>query len=142
KSAQMFLANPNGVQYDALTNDATGEDSSPDYFWDAVGKITATGWTLEIRIPFSSLRYSNEAEPTWGILLYRNYPRDRRYQFFTARLPRDVNCFICNSSKLHGLADLPHGSHLVVAPFATGERSSAPRAGLGTPLESGDVQSD
>jgi hypothetical protein len=135
KTAQMFLANPGGVQYDAVTSDATGEDSSPDFFWDATGRITATGWTLEIRIPFSSLRYSNQAEPTWGILLYRNYPRDRRYQFFSARLPRDVNCFICNSSKLVGLANLPHGSHLVAAPFTTAQQNGAPANGLGTPLE-------
>ena len=142
KTAQMFLANPNGVQYDALTSDATGEDNSPDFFWDAVGKITATGWTLEIRIPFSSLRYSKEAEPTWGILLYRNYPRDRRYQFFSARLPREVNCFICNSSKLVGLAHLPHGSHLVVAPFATAELKSEPTGDIGTPLKTGNVKPD
>jgi uncharacterized protein DUF5916 len=127
KTAQMFLSNPAGVQYDAQTSDATGEDSSPDFFWDAVGKITATGWNLEIRIPFSSLRYSTEAQPTWGILLYRNYPRDRRYQFFSARLPRDVNCFICNSSKMTGLANLPHGSHLVLAPFATATETNVPK---------------
>ena len=142
KTAQMFLANPRGLQYDAVTSDASGEDSSPDFYWDTAGKITATGWNLEIRIPFSSLRYSNEAEPTWGILLYRNYPRDRRYQFFSAKLPRDVNCFICNSSKLTGFADLPHGSHLVVAPYANSQRSDAPSAGLGTPLQNGDLSSD
>ncbi len=136
KTAQMFLANPNGVQYDAVTSDATGEDSSPDYYWDSVGKVTPTGWTLEIRIPFSSLRYEGQDDPTWGILLYRNYPRDRRYQFFSARLPRDVNCFICNSSKLVGLASLPHGAHLVVAPFATASQLSTPRDDLGSPLES------
>jgi hypothetical protein len=82
KTAQMFLANPRGVQYDAWTSDATGEDNSPDFYWDAVGKITPTGWNLEIRIPFSSLRYANVPQQIWGILLYRNYPRDRRYQFF------------------------------------------------------------
>src|SRR5262249_18157916 len=43
KSAQMFLADARGLQYDALTNDATGEDSSPDYFWDCAGKITPPG---------------------------------------------------------------------------------------------------
>ena len=130
KTAQMFLANPNGVQYDAVTSDATGEDSSPDFYWDAVGKITATGWTLEIRIPFSSLRYTQQARPEWGILLYRNYPRDRRYQIFSARLPRDVNCFICNSSKLTGLDQLPRDEHLVVAPYAATQRSDAPTAGV------------
>ncbi len=142
KTAQMFLANPRGVQYDALSSDVSGEDSSPDYYWESAGKITATGWSLEIRVPFSSLRYGKEAEPTWGILLYRNYPRDRRYQFFSARLPRDVNCFICNSSKITGLANLPHGSHLVLAPFATASQSRTPIAGLGTPLENGKLESD
>ena len=126
KTAQMFLANPSGVQYDAMSSDVSGEDNSPDFYWDSVGKITATGWNLEIRIPFSSLRYSNESTPTWGMLLYRNYPRDRRYQFFSARLPRDVSCFICNSSDMKGLASLPHGSHLVVAPFATAARTDDP----------------
>jgi hypothetical protein len=142
KTAQMFLANPSGVQYDALTSDVSGEDSSPDFFWDAAGKVTSTGWSLEIRIPFSSLRYADTQSPTWGILLYRNYPRDRRYQFFSARLPRDVNCFICNSSKLSGLASLPHGSHLVVAPYGTTSRASSPSAGLGSPLESEGVDAE
>src|SRR5206468_3726324 len=115
KTAQMFLANPNGVQYDAVSSDATGEDNAPDYYWDSVGRITESGWSLEIRIPFSSLRYGNAPEPTWRVLLYRNYPRDRRYQFFSARLPRDVNCFICNSSPLLGPERLPPGSHLELA---------------------------
>jgi len=142
KSAQMFLADPRGLQYDALTNDVTGEDSSPDYFWDAQGKITATGWTLEIRIPFSSLRYEDEPNPEWGVLLYRNYPRDRRYQFFSARLPRDVNCFICNSSKLTGLTNLPSGAHLVVAPFGSAAQQGAPRSDLGSPMTFENVEFD
>ncbi|MFI5371239.1 MAG: DUF5916 domain-containing protein, partial [Candidatus Eisenbacteria bacterium] len=140
KTARMFLSNPKGVQYDAVSSDVTGEDSSPDFYWDSMGKITATGWDLEIRIPFSSLRYANDSNPTWGILLYRNYPRDRRYQFFSARLPRDVNCFICNSSKMAGLAELPHGSHMVLAPFATGGRTDEAADGLGAPLQQGPVE--
>jgi hypothetical protein len=141
KSAQMFLANPNGVQYDAISNDATGEDNSPDFYWDSMGKVTKTGWNLEIRIPFSSLRYS-QSSPTFGILLYRNYPRERRFQFFSARLPRNVNCFICNESKLTGLTGLTSGAHLVVAPYATAEQKAEPVPALGSPLERGDVQSD
>src|SRR5262249_16007239 len=134
KSAQMFLADPRGLQYDALTNDASGEDSSPDCFWDCAGKITSAGWNLEIRVPFSSFRYANADHPTIGILSLRNYPRSRYYQFFSARLPRDVNCFICNSSKLNGLANLPHGSHLVVEPYGSSSQNAVPSANLGSPL--------
>jgi len=142
RTAILFLANANGLLYDAVSNDASGEDSSPDYFWESRGKITATGWNLEIRIPFSSLRYKKEAASTWGIMLYRNYPRDRHYQFFTNKLPRDVSCFICNESKLTGLSDLPQGSHLVVAPYASSQRLDAPGGALGTPMKSGDVEND
>ena len=152
KTAQMFLANVNGLEYDAISSDVTGEDSSPDWFWDTAGKITATGWTLEIRVPFASLRYARSPAPTWGILLYRNYPREQHYQFFSAKLPRDVSCFICNSSKMTGLESLPQGSHLVVAPYATTQKTAARpmiqpapneapvQAPLGTPLESGPVE--
>lgn len=142
KTAQMFLANPRGTQYDALSSDASGEDNSPDFFWDAAGKITETGWRLEIRIPFSSLRYSEAEHPTWGLMLYRNHPRDRRFQYFTAKLPRDVNCFICNCSKISGFESLPRGSHWVAAPFVTGSQSAEPRGDLGSHLETGDVDTE
>ena len=58
KTAAMFLANPRGIQYDAISSDASGEDNSPDFYWDSAARIGADGWTLEIRIPFSSLRYN------------------------------------------------------------------------------------
>jgi hypothetical protein len=140
KTAILFLANPRNVQYDALTNDASGEDSSPDYFWDSATRITQDGWVLEMRIPFSSLRYDRADPQTWGILLYRNYPRDFHYQMFSAPLPRGSNCFICHENKLDGLAGLPAGGHLVVAPYGTARESAAPEGDLGTPLHNGPVR--
>jgi hypothetical protein len=142
KTAQMFLANPRGIQYDATTSDASGEDSSPDFFWHSAARITETGWVLELRIPFASLRYGTGDPQTWGVLLYRNHPRDYRYQYFSARLPRGVNCFICNSNKLTGLAGLPSGSHLVAAPFLAASQEARPEGALGTGLESGDPQAE
>jgi len=111
----MFLANPRGIQYDAINSDASGEDSSPDFFWESMAQIVEDGWTLEIKIPFSSLRYTDS--DTWGVMLYRNYPRDFRYQMFTSTLPRDRGCFICNVKPLRGLNDLPTGQHYVIAPY-------------------------
>jgi Domain of unknown function (DUF5916) len=139
----MFLANPRGIQYDAISSDASNnEDSSVDFFWDSAAKITATGWRLEIRIPFSTLRYDLAESPVWGVLLYRNYPRDRRTQMFTSRLPRGGNCFICNSLPLTGLSGLPGGDHFVLAPYVSGSQTSAPRDGAGTPLATGDPAAD
>ncbi|MEO8217330.1 MAG: DUF5916 domain-containing protein [Acidobacteriota bacterium] len=137
----LFLANPRGIQYDSVNDDTTqNEDNSPDYFWESAAKITSTGWTLEIRIPFSSLRYDKTDVQTWGIMLYRNFPRDRRYQMFSNRLPRGSNCFICNESELVGLQGLPGGGHLVAAPYVSARQESIPRDGDGSSLESGSVE--
>ena len=61
----MLLANPRGIQYDALSNDASGEDSAPDFFWDSAGQILEDRWVLEARIPFSSLRYNADTVQQW-----------------------------------------------------------------------------
>ena len=134
RTATFFVVTPRNIQYDAITDDASGEDSSPDFFWESATKFTARGWTLEMRIPFSSLRYKNADPQTWGILLYRNFPRDRHYQFFSAKLPRGGNCFICRSNTLVGMEHLPAGGHLVVAPYVSGSADAHPRDDIGSPL--------
>ena len=58
-------------------------------------------------------------------MLYRNYPRDFRYQMFSAKLPRGGNCFICRSNVLTGLEGLPGGGKLILAPYATLKQESA-----------------
>jgi len=133
RTGLLLLASPHGIQYDAVTDDTTGnEDSSPDLFWTAAARITPTGWTLEIRVPFSSLRYPKGDPQTWAILLYRCYPREFRKQMFSARLPRGENCFICHSNPLSGLSGLPGGGHIVAAPYVTGKQESVPRDAPGS----------
>src|SRR5262245_15638612 len=140
KTGILFFANPRGIQYDAVSNDTTGnEDSSPDFFWESAARIGERGWTLELRIPFSSLRYPNADPQTWGFMLYRNWPREFRYQILANRMPRGGNCFICYESKLEGLSGLPRGGHLVLAPYVNGQRTDTPAGELGTPLETGPL---
>ena len=135
RTGVLFLANARNLQYDSVMDDASGnEDASPDFFWESKARITAHGWVLEMRVPFSSLRYHNIDPQTWGIMLYRNYPRDRHYQFFTAPLPRGGNCLICRSNMLNGLEHLPSGGHIVAAPYVAASESAVPRGDLGTPL--------
>lgn len=120
RTAIEFYANPRGVQYDALNDDSSGsEDASIDLFWDSAGHVNDHGWTLEIRIPFSSLRYDGSTNPVWGIQLYRNRTRDTHYQYFSNRLPRGSNCFMCHERDLVGLEGLPSAGHLIAAPYVT-----------------------
>src|SRR5881275_1188183 len=130
KSAMEFFVNAAGTQYDASLDDAGGgEDSSPDLFWDSAVKRTADGWIAEIRIPFSSLRYQQKSPQVWGIILYRNMPRERRYQLFDAKLPRGANCFVCNCNKVGGFEGLPAGGHIVAAPYVTASENGSLRTG-------------
>ncbi|HEX3703488.1 MAG TPA: DUF5916 domain-containing protein [Vicinamibacterales bacterium] len=135
RTALEFFVSPSNVQYDAVTDDASGENPSPDFFWDSAAKINDHGWTLEIRIPFSSLRYKNVDPQTWGIILFRNYPRQSRYQFFSARLPKNGNCLVCRENRLLGLDHLPAGGHLVVAPYVSSSlEARVPDDADGNPL--------
>jgi hypothetical protein len=134
-----FVVSPHNVQYDSITDDSSGENSSPDFFWDSATRVTARGWTLEMRIPFSSLRFRNIDPQTWRILLYRNYPRDRHYQFFSARIPRGGNCLVCRANVLNGLEHLPGGGHIVVAPYVNASDVARPAGGPGTSLVRGPL---
>lgn len=143
KTGVLFLVNARGVQYDAVSDDSTGnEDNSPDFFWDSATRLTDKGWVLEIRIPFSTLRYKNANPNTWGIMLYRNWPRDRRYQMFANKIPRGNNCFICNENKLLGLENLPPGGHVVYAPYVTAKEIGEMRGDLGTDLRNRPAKGD
>jgi hypothetical protein len=143
KSAIELRVNPRGIQADASWNDATfTEDFSPDWFYDTAARITATGWTAEFRIPFSSLRYPKHDPQTWGIQVWRNYPRDNRYFIHSNPVPRGSNCGLCHIRSITGLTGLPQGGHLVAAPYATAAQNAAPEADLGSRLHNDKVDAD
>lgn len=126
--------NPRGIQTDGFFDDAGGvEDFSPDYFYDTAAKIDEHGWSAEYRIPFSSLRYSSR-NPTWNVLVWRNYPRDFRYAFYSAPVPRGSNCLVCHAVPITGLENLPESGHLTAAPYISSQHLDQP-GGTGTALD-------
>ncbi len=128
RSAMEFRLNPRGIQADAMWNDANfGEDFSPDFFYDTAARIGPEGWTAEVRIPFSTLRYPRGDPQTWGILIWRNYPRAYRYAIHSSPIPRGSNCFICHMREITELQGLPSGAHYVVAPYVTAREDGVPR---------------
>src|SRR3954469_13393476 len=133
-----FFVTAANVQYDAVTDDASGENSAPDFFWDSAGKATSRGWSAEMRIPFSSLRYKHGDPQHWRIIVFRNYPRAFRHQIASVPFPRGINCTMCRASGLTGLEGLPSGNHLVAAPYASASAAAKPAGDVaGAPLESG-----
>ncbi|MFI5197097.1 MAG: DUF5916 domain-containing protein [Thermoanaerobaculia bacterium] len=139
-----LFVNPYGIQDDFVRDEAVvngnSEDASPDFHWDSAARITAEGWQLEMRIPFSSLRYGSADPQTWGIVVFRSLTRDFRYQIASNRAPRESSCFICHAAKLEGLESLPHGGHVVVAPYGTLTEAGVPREGPGSPYRNEPVR--
>ena len=141
RSAQEFRVNPRGIQGDAIFNDATStEDFSPDFYYDTAARVTDKGWQAEIRVPLSSLRFPKSDPQTWGIIVWRNYPRDRRYAIYSSPQPRGSNCLVCRSRELTGISGLPSSSHLVVAPYASAQ-DVARAPGAGEPLDDSPLDS-
>src|SRR5207253_6021462 len=108
---------------------------------DSATKLTDHGWNVEMHIPFSSLRYTGSNPKQWGFILYRNMPRDRRYQIFSNRLPKGHNCFVCDYAKITGLEGLPSGGHIVAAPYVTARREGEAPA-PGSPIKYNNVTGD
>ena len=70
-----FQVNPSGVKQDA-NGLGGGGDQSWDPVWEVATNIDSLGWTAELRIPFSQLRYpATSAEQTWGLQIWRQENR-------------------------------------------------------------------
>ena len=142
RSAIELRVNPRGVQGDAVFNDASqAEDFSPDFLYDTAARVTDQGWQAELRIPFTSLRYPPRDPQEWGIMVWRNYPREFRYAFHSNPMPRGSNCFVCHLRPLLGLGGLPSASSLLVVPYVSGQ-SVAAAAAPGQPLGDTDSEGD
>ena len=60
---------------DMLNSVAAGEDTAPDWIWDSAGRLTETGYTVEIRLPLQSIRFKGGENLRMGILFWRRVSR-------------------------------------------------------------------
>ncbi|HUQ21253.1 MAG TPA: DUF5916 domain-containing protein [Gemmatimonadaceae bacterium] len=75
RSGYVFSVNPNGARYDALVAEqGEDENESWDAVWEAATERDATGWSAEIRIPFSSILYGARLSE-WGFNVERRIQR-------------------------------------------------------------------
>ncbi len=75
-----FVVTTTGVQTDMKFNNWDDEE---DLSWDAVWKsahyINENGWSVEIAIPYSAIRFPAKEQQKWGINFYRSIQRYREY---------------------------------------------------------------
>jgi len=134
-----FFVNPLGVQMDLTQNEMTGEeDESWDAIWDSAGRITEDGYTVELRIPFSSLRFPDSVEGmTWGIDTVRIYPRGQRTRIGLHPIERGNNCYLCQGSKLTGFVGVRPARSIELDPTLTASMN-----GVRADFPSGELTDD
>lgn len=142
----LFGVNAMGVQQDGIRSDqfgggaggrsATGGgsrninpldgnvDLNPDYAFDSAGRLTATGYEVEVRIPFKSLRYQDVDVQEWGIHILRKVQHSG-FQDTWAPAVRANASFLAQSGKLTGLRDMSRGLVLDVTPTLTSALSGS-----------------
>jgi hypothetical protein len=140
RQAYLFAVNPLGVQADGTLQDAarktvtmmsaapTGAyaiDLSQDFVFESRGRITASGYDVEIRIPFKTLRYRAADPQDWGINVIRRVQASGHEHTWTRVLQTGAS-FLGQSGILTGLTDLRRGLVLDLTPEATSAVTGGP----------------
>ncbi len=128
RSAMGFLVNPLGAIRDLRVFDGQFFDREWQGVWDARTRIHDGGWTAEIRIPWSTLRYDPGAE-IWRVMVVR---RTRRLNEEAGwpEWPRQNNAYTMRyAAPLEGLQPPPPVRNLEFTPYITARSEGDPRQG-------------
>ncbi|MEN8006583.1 MAG: DUF5916 domain-containing protein [Candidatus Krumholzibacteriota bacterium] len=122
RNAFSFSINPAGVIGDAVLYNDGWDDPSWDGVWEVATKIDDLGWTLEMRVPFSQLKFPAAEEQVWGMNFSRRTLRHHeRAELF--HMPRGESGYGSRFPDLVGLKGIePDGKgELLVYGLGKGE---------------------
>ena len=131
-----FTVTAAGVQRDtAISNDIV-EDDSWDAVWASAVAVDAEGWTVELRIPFSQLRFPPGDRPSWGINAARVVLRKHEVSWLSP-VPRNESGLASRMAQLTGLPPLRPPKHLELRPYVSGRSEWVAPGRLGDPFNDG-----
>ncbi len=118
RSGFYFGLNAAGVQYDGTLLNDDWDDDTWDGVWQGAVHRTPTGWTAEMRIPYSQLRFNPGTNQVWGINFRRDIARrnERDYLIYT---PSNASGFVSRFPELQGLDQLEPPRRIELLPYAT-----------------------
>ncbi len=126
RTAFTFAVNPRGVQKDILYFDDRGEDVLWDAVWEAEAKMLNDGWSVEMKIPLSQLRFSSQdAVKSWGVNFQRRIARHDEFNYWSPT-PQSESGSVSLFGRLNGIRDLEEPTRLEVIPYASTNLERAP----------------
>ncbi len=117
RRAYVFSSNALGVQQDGFFTEGQGQDRQFDTVWYSEGQLFEGGYAILMRIPFRSVRFSDESLGRWGIAFRRTIERDGEesyWPFITTR----IQGFIVQFGSMTGLADVSGSRNIRLIPYA------------------------
>ncbi|REJ77693.1 MAG: hypothetical protein DWQ47_15090 [Acidobacteria bacterium] len=124
RRAYILGFNPLGIQQDGIFTEGQGADFSIDIVMESKGVVLDWGWSVEVKIPFKSLRYTAGEGKLWGFNAARNI--DRLNDEFDAWMPddRNVSGFLIKHGKISGLNSIKAERTLEIVPSVTLSQTS------------------
>ncbi|OYW01950.1 MAG: hypothetical protein B7X11_03845, partial [Acidobacteria bacterium 37-65-4] len=115
-----FATNPAGAHADQqVTNEGKDTNVSWDAVWFVKTAIVRDGWTVEMAIPFRSLRFE-VGGPAWGVNFGRHLRRKNEVDYW-APVPRAYTLArVSLAGTIDGLTEAQPGRNLQVKPFLLG----------------------
>ena len=131
-----FKVNPSGVKGD----EANG-DRSWNPVWESATAIDADGWTAELRIPFSQLRFNTASVQEWGIQFYREVNSKAENTVFSFSLKSERGG-AARFGHLHGIEGIVPSHRLEILPYVAARAEyrtieRAPRLAFDNPFRDG-----
>jgi len=117
RTAFSFTISISGVRGDEfISENGNNWDQSWNPIWYAKTHKDDKGWTAEVKIPFSQLRYGNEPEKVWGFQVTRRLFRKEERSTWQY-IPQNSGVWVSGFGELHGLKDIPMHRQVEIAPY-------------------------
>lgn len=132
-SGAAFTVTPSNVQVDSILFNDIGEDGTWDAVWSSATKVSAHGWTAEVRVPFSQLRFPEKSSHVWGLNITRRTVRLNEWARIV-NTPKGGTGFVSNFADVEGLDGIRRGRPLEIVPYAVVRSDVLTRAERSNPL--------
>src|SRR6266536_3323008 len=119
RKAYEFDFNPLGIQADGIWTDGQGEDFSLDIVMESRGVVTEDGYTIEVALPFKSLRYVAGKDKLWGVHFWRRIKRFNNELDMWMPISRDNSSWLQQEGHLSGLEGISIERTLELIPSLT-----------------------
>ncbi len=126
KNSFIFLINPYGAYRDGQTfDDSRSMDFGFDVPVDVRTAFRDDGWSVEVRIPWSGIRYdAGRQEQVFGLNLQRRVRRINEDSYWAPLQRRDPSHRMSKAGTLHGILDIPGVNNLTAKPYVMVDNAS------------------